>query len=51
MTIDYQKLEDILVNYNKKYTLTQQYRALFSLKNVKDDKSVEIISKGNFIQF
>ncbi|KAJ1649749.1 deoxyhypusine hydroxylase [Dispira simplex] len=42
----YEALENLFLNTNGKVTLAERFRALFSLKALKDDRSVSIIAKG-----
>jgi len=40
-------LEDTLLNVSGKVALHTRFRALFTLKSLKSDEAVEIISKGS----
>ncbi|KAJ1968446.1 deoxyhypusine hydroxylase, partial [Dispira parvispora] len=42
----YVALENLFLNTSGKVTLAERFRALFSLKALKDDRSVNIIAKG-----
>lgn len=44
--IGYQYLEDALLNTSGKTPLAERFRALFTLKNIGDDKSIDIAAKG-----
>lgn len=44
--IDYQYLEDALLNTSGKTPLTERFRALFTLKNIGDEQSIDIAAKG-----
>lgn len=44
--IDYQYLEDALLNTSGKTPLAERFRALFTLKNIGDEKSIDIAAKG-----
>ena len=39
-------LEDVLLNTSRKVPLHDRFRALFTLKSLKNDDAVAIISKG-----
>jgi len=47
--INYQYLEDTLLNTSGKVPLAERFRALFTLKNIGDDKSIDIAAKGKRI--
>ena len=42
----YQILETLLTNVNGDVPLHKRFRALFTLKNLCDEKSIDIIAKG-----
>lgn len=44
--IDYQYLEDALLNTSGKTPLAERFRALFTLKNIGDEKSIDIAAKA-----
>ncbi|KAL9542621.1 hypothetical protein MBANPS3_008518 [Mucor bainieri] len=44
--INYQYLEDALLNTSGKVPLAERFRALFTLKNIGDDKSIDIAAKA-----
>lgn len=44
--INYQYLEDALLNTSGKVPLAERFRALFTLKNIGDNKSIDIAAKG-----
>ncbi|CAO3607985.1 unnamed protein product [Cunninghamella blakesleeana] len=46
LSVDYQHLEDLLCNTSGTVSLAERFRALFTLKNVADEKSIDIISKA-----
>ncbi|KAI7905499.1 armadillo-type protein [Cokeromyces recurvatus] len=43
--INYQYLEDTLLNTSGKVPLAERFRTLFTLKNIADDKAVDIMAK------
>ncbi|KAI9483557.1 MAG: armadillo-type protein [Benjaminiella poitrasii] len=43
--INYQLLEDTLLNTSGKVPLAERFRTLFTLKNIADDKAVDIMAK------
>jgi deoxyhypusine monooxygenase len=45
LNVDYEGLGSLLLTEST--PLAERFRALFSLKAVKDDRSVDIIAKGN----
>ena len=47
--IDYSELEDLLVNRKGETALHQRFRALFYLKGLGTDRSIDIIAKGMLI--
>lgn len=48
--INYQYLEDALLNASGKVPLAERFRALFTLKNIGDDKSIDIAAKGKLLR-
>ncbi|KAI8338918.1 armadillo-type protein [Chlamydoabsidia padenii] len=46
LNVNYQHLEDVLCNTSGTTPLAERFRALFTLKNVADEKSIDIISKA-----
>lgn len=44
----YDQMEALLCNTSGKVPLSERFRILFTLKNIADDRSVEIIGKGNW---
>ncbi|KAI8089159.1 armadillo-type protein [Halteromyces radiatus] len=46
LNINYQQLEDVLCNSSGNTPLAERFRALFTLKNIADEKSIDVISKA-----
>ncbi|KAI9471912.1 MAG: armadillo-type protein [Benjaminiella poitrasii] len=44
--VDYKKLEDSLCNTSGKVQLAERFRTLFTLKNIANDKAIDIIAKA-----
>jgi hypothetical protein len=42
----YEQMESLLCNTSGNVALSERFRILFTLKNIADDRSVEIIGKG-----
>lgn len=49
--INYEYLENALCNTSGKVPLAERFRALFTLKNIGDDKSLDICGKGKLLMF
>lgn len=47
LAVNYDYLEASLCNTSGKVPLAERFRTLFTLKNIADDRSIEIIGKGN----
>jgi deoxyhypusine monooxygenase len=45
-SINYQYLEDALLNTSGNTPLAERFRALFTLKNIADNRSIDIAAKG-----
>jgi deoxyhypusine monooxygenase len=45
--INYNYLENALLNKSGNVPLAERFRALFTLKNIADEKSIDICGKGN----
>lgn len=45
-TEKYDQMESLLCNTSGNVPLSERFRILFTLKNIADDRSVEIIGKG-----
>ncbi|ORX51620.1 ARM repeat-containing protein [Hesseltinella vesiculosa] len=46
VNVDYEHLETVLCNTTGQYPLAERFRALFTLKNIGDEKSIDIIGKA-----
>ncbi|KAI8071493.1 armadillo-type protein [Gongronella butleri] len=46
LNVDYQHLETVLCNTTGQFPLAERFRALFTLKNIADEQSIDIISKA-----
>jgi deoxyhypusine monooxygenase len=44
----YDQMEALLCNTSGNVPLSERFRILFTLKNIADDRSIEIIGKGNW---
>ena len=44
--VDYTYLEASLCNTSGNVSLAERFRSLFTLKNIADEKSIDIIAKG-----
>jgi deoxyhypusine monooxygenase len=42
----YEKLEETLTNKNGQVSLHKRFRVIFTLKNLADEKSIDILAKG-----
>ncbi|KAG0173752.1 hypothetical protein DFQ28_011256 [Apophysomyces sp. BC1034] len=46
LNVDYDYLETVLCNTPKNVAMAERFRALFTLKNIADDRAIDIISKA-----
>lgn len=46
LNVNYDHLEAVLCNTSGQTPLAERFRALFTLKNIADDRSIDIIAKG-----
>ncbi|KAF7731016.1 hypothetical protein EC973_001062 [Apophysomyces ossiformis] len=46
LNVNYEYLESVLCNTPKNVPMAERFRALFTLKNIADDRSIDIISKA-----
>lgn len=51
LNVDYDHLESVLCNTPGNVSLAERFRALFTLKNLPTERSIEIISKGTHIDW
>lgn len=50
-TVNYEYLEASLCNTSGNVSLAERFRSLFTLKNIADEKSIDIIGKGKKKKF
>lgn len=47
LNVNYDHLEAVLCNASGQTPLAERFRALFTLKNIADERSINIIAKGS----